>query len=463
MKRLALKIFDFCSSVKLAVILLVALSVVMAIGTFYEAEYGTADAQRIIYKGWFMTVLMILLIVNLACAAIDRMPWKKHHIGFVITHAGIIMLLVGSFITQKKGLDGTLALGMTETADNFMVPETELHVYQMFNGKPFALLLQKPVDFDDEPPETHPTVLKLIDDDVLTIKKYIQKSTRRIQAEPSTDPKALPALQFTLYNERVNVTEWLGLDNKIPPFYDLGPATVSFIQGPLPTPPQPRNQIVLHQDPKTEKLHYAIFSMRQAKPLAKGTVTPGEEIPTGWMNLKFKVNTYIPKANAQAVYEPAAKEVDFAQTFPAIQVQVGDNTSWFELEGPHEIKGKQSTYFVNFTRRRIDLGFGLTLKKFRMNTYGGSNLPSSYESTVNVAGSPGETVISMNEPLYHKAFTLYQSSYELNERGEPIISVFSVNYDPGRPLKYFASICICLGIIIMFYWKPRFSRVKREV
>jgi hypothetical protein len=462
MKKLALKVFDFCSSVKLAVILLLSLSIIMAIGTFYEAEYGTADAQRIVYKGWYMTLLMVLLIINLSCAAISRMPWKKNHIGFVITHAGIIMLLIGSFITQKRGLDGTLALGITESSDNFLVQETELHVYQMFNGKPFALLLQRPVDFDHKPPEKKPTSFNLVDEDVLTVKRYIQKSARRILAEPSQDPAALPALKFTLYNERVNVSEWLGLDKKIPPFYDLGPATVSFIRGPLPQPPQPRNQIVLHQDPKTEKLHYAVFSMRQMKPTSSGTVVPGEEIATGWMNLKFKVDTYIPKAEAQVVYEEAAKEVDFANTFPAIQVQIGDNTSWFELEGPHEIKGKHSTYFVNFTRRRIDLGFALTLKKFRMNTYGGSSLPASYESTVSFAGSK-DTVISMNEPLYHKAFTLYQSSYELNERGEPIISVFSVNYDPGRPLKYFASICICLGILIMFYFKPRFSRQKREV
>ena len=48
----------------------------------------------------------------------------------------------------------------------------------------------------------------------------------------------------------------------------------------------------------------------------------------------------------------------------------------------------------------------------------------------------------MNEPLYFQNYTLYQSSYETNERGEPITSVFSVNYDPGRSIKYFGAICI---------------------
>ena len=69
----------------------------------------------------------------------------------------------------------------------------------------------------------------------------------------------------------------------------------------------------------------------------------------------------------------------------------------------------------------------------------------------------------MNEPLTFHNYTLYQSSYETNDRGEPIASVFSVNYDPGRSIKYTGAVCICLGIAIMFYLKPRWTRKKRTV
>src|SRR4051794_27939599 len=101
MKKKALLLFDFFSSVKLAVILIVTLAVILAAGTFYEAEYGTSAAQRVIYKSWYVYLEMFLLIVNLTCAAIDRLPWKKNHVGFVVTHAGLIILIMGSFITSQ--------------------------------------------------------------------------------------------------------------------------------------------------------------------------------------------------------------------------------------------------------------------------------------------------------------------------------------------------------------------------
>src|SRR6202050_2745500 len=114
MKKSFKAVFNFFKSLKLAVILLLSLGAILAVGTFYEADYGTAAAQRVIYKSWFVSLEMFLLILNLACAAIDRYPWKKHHVGFVITHAGIITLIMGSFITQQKGIDGNIALGVTE-------------------------------------------------------------------------------------------------------------------------------------------------------------------------------------------------------------------------------------------------------------------------------------------------------------------------------------------------------------
>jgi len=59
----------------------------------------------------------------------------------------------------------------------------------------------------------------------------------------------------------------------------------------------------------------------------------------------------------------------------------------------------------------------------------------------------------MNEPLKHNGYTFYQSSFQENKMGEPIASVLSVNYDPGRWIKYFGSLCIVLGSIMLFYFK----------
>lgn len=450
------KIFDFFSSIKLAVILILCFAVLTGLGTFYEAEYGTQEAQRVVYKSWYSILLMFVLVCNLACAAIDRMPWKKHHIGFVVTHLGIISLLMGSFITMQKGLDGSVALGISETTDTFLVPENEINVYQNFDGRPFAVLLQEEVDFRSSPPSKYPFEAKLVDDDVLRVINHYPKALRKVSVEKG-EKKNLPAVEFTLSNSFVNVRQWLSLEKGIPPFYDLGPAIVTFVRGPLLKQPQPRNQILLHEE--NGILKYAIFSARQLKPVKTGKVKVGENIPTGWMGLQFQVAEYLPHAKPTMSYVEGTK--DDQEAVEAVLVDLNGNKKWLEIGMPTEIKGKQSRYFVHYGYKRYKLGFKLHLKNFKMGLYGGSALPATYESQVVLDGKEQRT-ISMNEPLDNKGFRLFQASFEQNDKGEPTTSIFSVNYDPGRWIKYIASICIVLGIAIMFYWKPQFSRKPRE-
>jgi cytochrome c biogenesis protein ResB len=95
----------------------------------------------------------------------------------------------------------------------------------------------------------------------------------------------------------------------------------------------------------------------------------------------------------------------------------------------------------------------MKLKNFSVGRYPGTMMAMSYESVVDVAGQ--EHVISMNEPLKHAGFTFYQASFQEDESGKPFLSVLSVNYDPGRWIKYLGSIILVLGIILLFYEKNK--------
>ena len=455
MKKVLNNCFDFFSSLKLAVILIISLATILAVGTFYESEYGTPAAQRVIYHSWFTSLEMVLLIINLTCAAIDRWPWRKHHIGFVVTHAGLITLIMGSFITQQKGIDGNMALGINEATDNFFVADTELHIYQSLDSRPFALLYQGPVDFDRKPPRGDRYTYKLADDDVLRVVDYVEKGVRVVDVKKSEDHTKAPAVKFSLQNDRVNVSEWLGTGSQIPPFYDLGPAVVSYIQGPLPPSPQPQNKIVIYM--AKNQPQFAIYSSRKLTPQLEGAVEIKKPYATGWMNLQFKVDEFFEHADTTVSYTEG--EMETPNAVPAIKLKIGDRTRWFEEDSPAELRGDKTSYFISFTKRKFELGFILNLKKFKMSTYGGSNLPQSYESTVSIDNGQ-EHVISMNEPFKFKGYTIYQTSYETNEKGEPTTSIFSVNYDPGRPVKYAGALCIVFGIGIMFYWKPKYTRKK---
>ena len=83
------RVFKFFASLQLAVGTLIALMIVLAAGTIIESRYS-ADAARILVYGspWF-GLLLIVLVLNLACSAADRLPWKKKHIGFEIGRAHV--------------------------------------------------------------------------------------------------------------------------------------------------------------------------------------------------------------------------------------------------------------------------------------------------------------------------------------------------------------------------------------
>ena len=111
-------LFKFFASVKLAVVLLSVLVVASIAGTLYETSFDAKVARAYIYNAWWFDLWLTVLCVNLACAAFSRMPWKRHHTGFLITHLGIIILLVGAMIGRGWGIEGTMTLHKGEPPDN---------------------------------------------------------------------------------------------------------------------------------------------------------------------------------------------------------------------------------------------------------------------------------------------------------------------------------------------------------
>ena len=144
LERFLADTFDFLSSLKLAIVLLSLLVVVLSVGTIWEARFGTRAAQSDLYKAWvFFTwaplgpislpvvlpglmALLPLLAVNIFCATLSRFPWQRRHTGFVITHAGLLVLLGGSFLTLTAGIDGQLALREGESGSEVILLDREV-------------------------------------------------------------------------------------------------------------------------------------------------------------------------------------------------------------------------------------------------------------------------------------------------------------------------------------------------
>ena len=128
---------------------------------------------------------------------------------------------------------------------------------------------------------------------------------------------------------------------------------------------------------------------------------------------------------------------------------------------------KPPTFVINDKKYTIEMGreerplpFEITLDKFEQKLHPGTALAREYNSdiTIHDGGTKWTARIEMNEPLRHKGYTLYQSSFDLS--GDKPFTVLSVVENKGQIFPYIATIIMTLGLIL--HMMLRRSRKKDE-
>ena len=113
----------FVGSLTFGLILLTILLALMALGTFIESEYGSAVAQSVIYGNFLFQTLMGLLALNLTFSILKRFPWRRYYIPFLLTHVGILILLLGCFMTWQRGEEAQITLAEGTVGNAAVKPE----------------------------------------------------------------------------------------------------------------------------------------------------------------------------------------------------------------------------------------------------------------------------------------------------------------------------------------------------
>ncbi len=215
--KFAVWVFRFFASLRLAIFLLLALALFFAVGTFLESAYGTEAAKLLAYRNPWMSLLLILLALNVAAAALDRLPWKKKHVGFVITHAGIILILAGALVTRAYGIEGQMAVQEGQTQGRIILGEPMLQV----------------ISEDASAVQTFPISPKAFAwkgrqalGPGLALLHYYPKASRVEKIETSSDGPT--ALHVVLESSFMKLDPWLVLDDPARSRIPLGPAELRF-------------------------------------------------------------------------------------------------------------------------------------------------------------------------------------------------------------------------------------------
>jgi hypothetical protein len=448
------------ASLKLAVVILLTLAAALAVGTFLESGYDTPTASYWVYRArWFHAVLF-LFGVNIFAVALSRWPWRKKHTPFLLAHLGILMLLVGSAITQRSGLDGSMRVSEGESSSFVELDSMLLFIKQGDSMKTIEIPWRPPgVSF--KPIE--------ISEYALRVDKYLPHAEPVFQFPAVKDGD--PAIHLKLEGGPMNLSQdlWLWAGDPSWSSVQMGPARFVLLKEGEKSRATDETRLELTVR-KNGSISYRTHSRRGdvregswAAEKIKGAV-----FEPGWMGLKVTVLDWVPSATNQTTYTSARVQYGSDAPPSAIYLKVGKgglgSEMWLGLGDTAILDSGGLDVHLAYQPRRVMLPFSIELKKFEMQYDPGTRSPASYASQVFVRGDEKASVdpvtISMNEPLEWAGYTFYQASYIPGEP-RPTTSIFSVNRDPGRRIKYSGSILIVLGSILLFgvkYLKSRRAR-----
>jgi hypothetical protein len=166
-----------------------------------------------------------------------------------------------------------------------------------------------------------------------------------------------------------------------------------------------------------------------------------------------------------------------------------------EADQQYVVDGKDRRVTLTLPWDRIDTGFQLYLHKFQRKLDPGSSQASHYSSLVelrdrdgnkvpNIQGNTGDNLIritlnqpvNFSDPTTGRSYRIYQEAFRgpwkpgdpefdrlaggSGTRDELFLSWLTINYDPGRGLKYTGCLMIVAGIATMFYMRAYFFRPR---
>ncbi len=221
------RVIHALGSLKLALLLLATIAIAIAVATFCESSFNTKVAQAYIYKAPWFTAWLGVLCVNLFAVTLTRWPWQRKHLGFVITHYGIVTLLVGAIVGSKFGFEGNVTLHKDGPPLDRIT--TSRSMVQIENPATGGFVLER---FDPAlamPSERRPDTLDVPGSDLkIVVDAYDENLAEQASLAASSAPNAVPgvtlAFDTAMMGQHLSLPVLLGAEQDF-----FGLATIAFL------------------------------------------------------------------------------------------------------------------------------------------------------------------------------------------------------------------------------------------
>jgi len=107
-------------SLKLAVILLVLLTLALAAGTIVESTRGAETAGRAVYGAAWFIALQAAFAVNVLSSIAVHFPWGGQRVGFALTHSALLLILAGALASWALKIEGQIEIWEGESGNEIV-------------------------------------------------------------------------------------------------------------------------------------------------------------------------------------------------------------------------------------------------------------------------------------------------------------------------------------------------------
>lgn len=363
-KRYIRAAVDALASYRLSCILFLLLMLLTYLGTVTQVEQGLYQAQRKYFESFFLVhwffdaiplplpggyLLMMVLFVNMLLGGIvlARKGWSK--LGGLITHAGILLLLAGAYVSYHYSLSGHLTLYEKDQSNLFQsYREWEIGVAEANAGGP--------------------------------VREYIIPESDFAKARAGHAKQfSFPDMPFTL-------------------------AVMDYLRNSMP------------------KQEAGAPTALNAMPLDK-----------------------------EEERNVAGADIELTETAGGAKHK---GILWGQAGVPFTAAVGGKTYSIQLRRRQWELPFTVVLNKFTRELHPGTTMAKEFSSDVTrIEGDVRQDYkITMNEPLRHRGYTLYQSSWGPPSAGprDRLYSTLAVVKNPADQWPLYATVVISLGMTVHF-------------
>ncbi|MGF1657588.1 MAG: hypothetical protein ACFCU3_11505 [Verrucomicrobiales bacterium] len=185
-------------SLRFAIFILLFIAAACAAATFIESSQNAAAAQHFVYKAPWFTLSLGVLMLNLFSVTLTRWPWLPKHYGFVITHYGIIILLIGAILGEKLGFEGSVTLNKDQPTNRLVSRDRVLQITTL--DRSFLVPFNMEVL---QPSEQRPRTVRIPQSDH---QLYINGFSEQLRQEPRLveQPAGRPGVLLELSSPRLN-------------------------------------------------------------------------------------------------------------------------------------------------------------------------------------------------------------------------------------------------------------------